>query len=120
MRFSLLPLLALAACSSPDIAHDVRGVYHGPAAIQGAVSITHEAVPGVMDAMAMDFVVRDTVGLGALRDGDKVTFRYVLPADGAPYVERLVRLPDTTALRLGDSGAMHDHAAPTDSAHAGH
>lgn len=117
----LLPLLALAACGPNDLAYPVRGVYHGPAAMQGTVSISHETVPGLMEAMRMDFAVGDTAGLGALHRGDKIAFRLVVPGgDGAPYVEGFSRLPDSTALDTA-AAALHTHdAAPHGSAAHSH
>ncbi len=92
-----LGLAALVpACSSPETRSDVRGVYNGPSATQGAVSLSHERIPGVMEAMTMDFAVADTAGLVSLTAGDKVRFRL----DGNVRASGFARLPDTTRLVL--------------------
>lgn len=100
MRLPLLALAGLAACATPEPSHEVRGVYQGPSSTQGAVTIAHEAIPGVMEAMTMDFAFTDTAGLGALSPGDKVRFRLTMPAGGVFRVDGLTRLPDTTRLVL--------------------
>lgn len=114
MRLSIALLFGLAACATPEPGHDVRGVYRGPASTQGAVTIDHEAIPGVMDAMTMDFAFTDTAGLGALRPGDKIRFRLTMPDGGAFRVDGLERLPDTTQLTLAP--AMHDAPAMPEAA----
>ena len=100
-------LCGLAACVSPPEGQTVRGVYNGPASTQGAVSIAHERVPGVMEAMTMDFVVTDTTGLGALAPGTPI--RFVLAPDGRS-VGGFERLPDTTRLIL--ASPMEPEAPP--------
>ena len=86
----------VSACSTPETRSDVRGVYNGPSATQGAVSVSHERIPGVMEAMTMDFAVADTAGLGRLKAGDKVRFQL----DGDVRASGFARLPDTTRLVL--------------------
>lgn len=126
---ALAPLAALVACTAPETAHDVRGVYHGPSSTQGAISIEHEAIPGFMEAMTMDFAVADTAGLGALRPGDKVRFHLAVPESGAARVSHVERLPDTTRLSLApamldappaDTAAARPSSAPDTAAHADH
>ncbi len=95
--FCGLVSLGLAACSSAPEGRTVRGVYNGPASTQGAVSISHERVPDLMEAMTMDFAVADTTGLGGLAPGTPI--RFVLAADGRG-VSGFERLPDTTRLVL--------------------
>ncbi|MEM8601002.1 MAG: hypothetical protein AAGF99_13875, partial [Bacteroidota bacterium] len=64
----VLVALALAACRS-DVSTDdpatsaesytVHGLYEGTRFEGAAVSVTHEAIPGVMDAMRMTLVLDD-------------------------------------------------------------
>lgn len=105
----LLALAAglLAACSeapepaAPE-AYTVRGLYLGTAFDSAAVVVSHEAIPGVMEAMRMRLRVRDRAELRGLRAGDKI--RFTLADDGSGYaIEAIVKLPPDTPLALADT-----------------
>jgi len=55
-----------------------RGVVQAVAADHRQVTIRHEAIPGYMMAMTMDFPVRDTKELAGLTPGEQVTFTLVV------------------------------------------
>ncbi|HEX8203228.1 MAG TPA: SCO family protein, partial [Isosphaeraceae bacterium] len=58
-------------------AHQLVGVVLGVDRDEGVVRIRHEAIPGVMPAMAMPFTLKDRDVLADLQEGDEVegTFR---------------------------------------------
>lgn len=80
----LLPLL-LGACAEEgppaDRAYDVRGRVVERTGPLGA-RIDHEAIPGLMEAMTMPFVARDSTQLQGVVAGDSVQFRYVVTPRG--------------------------------------
>ena len=103
-RLVWLALLA-AGCTSPEAPPeapattvDVRAVYEKLVFDGAAATFDHEAIPGEMDAMRMDFPLADPSVVASLAPGDKVR----LTLQTAPRIEVLAAeaLPDTTALRL--------------------
>lgn len=96
-------LLALGCAEEqpPDIdeSWEVRGVYNGPRFDGDAASIEHESIPGLMDAMTMDFRLARPDEIDALSEGDKVAFRLDL-VDGLIQASDFMVLPDTTTLDL--------------------
>ncbi len=118
---SLLPLVCLlaAGCSErpgsaepgqdadlpgdPSASFTVRGLYLGAAYGGAAAVVSHEAIPGFMDAMRMPIRVADPAELAGLSEGDKIQFR--LADEGSGYrIHRIERLPPETALELADYG----------------
>ena len=87
---------------------DARGVYLGSKFEGEAATLDHEAIPGLMDAMKMDFLLDSPEATQGLEPGDKVSFRldYI---DNRVIASGFEALPDTTALVLA-SGPL-----PTDS-----
>lgn len=61
--------------------------------------VRHEAIPGYMEAMAMDFKLGDPAELEKLNPGDKISFVYVVTED-ASYAEEIQVLPPGTQLEL--------------------
>ena len=61
--------------------YDARGVIRQIAPDGHTVTIQHEAIPGYMAAMTMDFSVRDTNELTGLGTNDGITFQLVVTAD---------------------------------------
>jgi Cu/Ag efflux protein CusF len=51
-----------------------RGIVRLTLPDQGAVFLTHEAIPGLMDAMTMGFLVAEPGLLDGLEPGDRVVF----------------------------------------------
>ena len=86
---SLAALLALAA--SPGCAsrrYPVSGMVLKVDKERRTLLVSHEAIPGYMEAMAMPFRVSDAGALDALRPGMKIEFQLVVGPD-ASYAERL-------------------------------
>ncbi|MEL6616178.1 MAG: copper-binding protein [Bacteroidota bacterium] len=98
-----LSLLALGCAEeqAPDIEQswEVRGVYNGPRFDGDAASVEHEAIPGLMDAMTMDFRLSRPDEIEGLETGDKVAFRLDL-VDGLIQATDFAVLPDSTTLDL--------------------
>jgi protein SCO1/2 len=83
--FSALLLLALAGCKPESSAppapaaaipqtYAVRGVVQAVSPDQRHATIKHEAIPGYMAAMTMDFSARDTNVLAGISAGDEISF----------------------------------------------
>ncbi len=86
-----------------------RGVYLGSRFEGQAATVDHEAIPGFMDAMQMDFLLASPEAIDGLAEGDKVSFR--LDYNGSRVVASGFQpLPDTTTLALA-SGAAPDSTA---------
>ncbi len=89
-------------CSSEPVQEDryqVRGVFLGQRFEGVAMRVRHEAIPGFMGAMAMDFKLADPSELEKLSPGDKVAFVYVVTVDDS-YAEGIEILPPETPLEL--------------------
>ncbi len=69
--------LALVACGGGDGAQAAKGVVRGVHAAQGQVTIDHEEIPGMMDAMTMTFDVADPASLDGLEPGAEVDFELI-------------------------------------------
>ncbi len=102
-----LPPSAEPAVDGADgsaVSFTVRGLYLGAVYDSAAAVISHEAVPGFMDAMRMQLRVAEPAELRGLRAGDKIRFR--LADNGSGYrVHDLEALPPDTPLELADFGA---------------
>ena len=61
--------------------YSVRGVVQAIPPDHRHATIKHEAIPGYMAAMTMDFSVRDTNALASLAPGDEITFTLVVSTD---------------------------------------
>jgi protein SCO1/2 len=94
---SVLALVAVAGCtrqSAPAAllpgtkSYNARGIIRQIAADHGKVTIQHEAIPGYMSAMTMDFSVKDTNDLNVLAPSDEITFRLVV-GENESWVEDL-------------------------------
>jgi protein SCO1/2 len=107
-RFILMMLLAgLVGCSrepvtlppaSPPTAvatnlqtYPAKGVVVSLEADGKTVKIKHEAIPGYMAAMTMDFETRGTNELAGLATGDSVTFRMLVTADDG-WIDQIKKL----------------------------
>ena len=64
--------LALLGCAST---HEGRGLVLHVDKGKAMVTVSHEEIPGFMDAMAMPFAVRDPKSLDGLQPGDRIRFR---------------------------------------------
>jgi protein SCO1/2 len=74
--------------------YDGRGIVRQIATDRRTVTIQHEAFPGYMAAMTMDFAVRDTNELNGLAPDDGVTFQLMVNGD-YDWVQNLRRTGQT-------------------------
>jgi protein SCO1/2 len=72
------------------------------------VTLSHDAIPGYMEAMAMPFSVRDRRELAELEPGDRVQFQLVVRS-GNSWVERL----RVVSASPTDAGLLLSPAKPT-------
>lgn len=88
----LTPVVITAACgrrsseatfetSGQARRHEIAGIVRGVDAKARQLTVAHEAIPGLMDAMTMSFAVKDTWAVGVAQPGDRLTAILVL--DGA-------------------------------------
>jgi protein SCO1/2 len=102
----LCGLLLAAGCerkaSAPPVStatnqtYSVRGVVQTVAPDHRDATIRHEAIPGYMAAMTMDFPVRDTNALTGILPGDDIAFTLVVTADD-DWIENLRRTGQSAA-----------------------
>ena len=113
MRHSPLLLLLsfvhlfVAACnrapSRPPIAaeqtatYEVRGIVRKVDSEKRRAVIAHEAIPGYMDAMAMEFSVPDANDLAALQPGATVSFRLSV-TDTKSWIDRVQKIAGAVAV----------------------
>jgi len=100
-QFLLCGLLAILAfgCKPhfavpPAKTYAARGVIQQIAPDHRHATIKHEAIPGYMAAMTMDFSVRDTNVLTGFAAGDEITFSLVV-TDDDDWIENLQRTGQT-------------------------
>ena len=104
---SIAVLLALtgAACATT---HSATGLVLRVDPSTSTMTVSHDEVPGFMDAMVMPFDVRGSTQLDSVRPGDRVSFRMVIRKDGT-HIERVRLLSAAPA----DAGAIATPAAST-------
>lgn len=112
--------------------YDVHGIVRAITPDRHAATIQHQAVPGYMGAMTMDFAVKDTNELKGISANDEITFKLVVSEDDdwvegihlvAHHVSEVtsnvfVFHADTDELKVGD--ALPDEAFTTESDGAVH
>jgi protein SCO1/2 len=76
--------------------YSVRGVVQAIPTDHRHATIKHEAIPGYMAAMTMDFPVRDTNALAKLAPGDEITFTLVVSTDD-DWIENIQSIGKSTA-----------------------
>jgi Cu/Ag efflux protein CusF len=64
--------------------HEIRGTVTAIAADRKSVTLDHEAIPGLMGAMTMEYRVKDSGLLEGIKTGDRVEGR--LQARGTDYL----------------------------------
>jgi protein SCO1/2 len=75
---------------------------------ESTVTVSHDEVPGLMNAMVMPFTVRGTRAMTGVRPGDRVAFRVVVRNDRS-HIDRLQILSAAPA----DQGLISTPAAST-------
>ena len=117
----LVPAPLLTSCSSepetPDaVVYTVRGRFLGLRFEGRAMRVEHEAIPGYMETMTMDFRLREPGEAAGLAVGDKIQFRYVVSGIDA-FAEGVERLPPETELQLGEESAVEDETGSSGHEH---
>lgn len=96
LLLAVLLMLTGAACDKQQT-FQVKGVVREVAPEKKTVKIDHEKIPGYMDAMTMDFDVKDAKELTGLQPGDTVSFRMLVTAkDG--WIDRVKKLASGTPI----------------------
>ncbi len=109
----LLGLTPVASCSKPAESgktFTVRGEVVGKPFEGQALRIRHETIPGVMEAMTMDFKLKDPAAGEKILNGDKIRFRYVMNGVDS-YIDRIEVLNADTSLDLAGDNEMQEHNA---------
>lgn len=73
--------LGLAACGGKIESGKGEGIVRAVDPVANRLTLDHGAIPGMMDAMRMDFDVADASMLDGLAPGDSVTFEVVQEGD---------------------------------------
>jgi len=105
--FASTVLVSVIAASGCARTYDVRGLVLRVDEPGATVTLSHEAIPGYMEAMAMPFSVRQRRELAHLEPGDRVQFLLVVRGEES-WVERF-RLVSASPT---DSGMLLSPAKP--------
>jgi len=120
----LLPLVLLLATgckpgTTPGTSDSALQTYAAHGIIQKiptdrhVVTIAHDAIPGYMPAMTMDFPVQNTNALTGLSPGDIVNFQLVVGTND-DWVQNLQRLGQTNLTSAPDPATTVDELKPGD------
>jgi protein SCO1 len=101
----LLATMLTAACAAH---HSGRGLVLKIDSAASTITISHEPIPGYMDAMVMPFTVDDRQQLGDVRPGDRIAFR-VSVKSGRTVVDDMRWLSAVPS----DRGLTQSPTAPT-------
>ena len=115
--FVIFLLLALAGCKPAASAppgpasvvpktYAVQGVVQAVAPDHRRATIKHDAIPGYMAAMTMDFSVRDTNALAGISAGDKISFTLAV-TDTDDWIENVQRVGPADAFGLSGPPGWH-------------
>jgi protein SCO1/2 len=86
----------LLGCNKDDRqTYEVKGVIKELKANGKTAVIAHETIPNYMDAMTMDFDVKDKRELSGLKAGDAIAFRMVVTKEDG-WIENVRKLPPAT------------------------
>jgi protein SCO1/2 len=114
--FSVL-LLALVGCKPDSSAppgpaaaapqtYTVRGIVQAISPDQQQVTIKHEAIPGYMGAMTMEFAARDTNVLNGVSAGDQISFTLAV-TETNDWIENVQALGKTNVYGLSGPPGWH-------------
>src|SRR5688500_4004511 len=107
MKYRLiLPVIALLAAGCAD-RHPARGLVLKVDQQAGVVTVSHDAIHGLMDAMVMPFTASAPAELKDVKAGDVISFRLTVGRDGST-VDRIAIL----SAAPGDSGLILGPAKP--------
>lgn len=105
---SLFPLGLFLVGSGCATSYPARGLVLRVDPAASSVTVSHEPIPGFMDAMVMPFAVRDRGRLAQVRPGDLIAFRLRV-SRSLTWIDRLRLLSASAA----DAGILMTPAAPT-------
>jgi protein SCO1/2 len=100
--------LLAVACAACATTHSATGLVLRVDPSASILTLSHDEVPGLMEAMVMPFDVRGSSQLAGVRPGDRVSFRLVMRKDGS-HIDRVRLLSAAPA----DAGAIATPAAST-------
>jgi len=117
----LLSLLLAAGCKRENFVvtisepqtYAAHGVIQTIPADRHLITIAHDAIPGYMPAMTMDFPVRDTNVLTGLSPGDIVNFQLVV-ATNDDWVQNFLRIGQTNLTAAPAPAPVTDPLKPGD------
>jgi protein SCO1/2 len=124
----LLPLLLLSlsvlplGCTSTDApsasdsaitAYDVRGRVVQRQADDRTLLVEHEAIPGYMTAMMMEFTAKSPREINGVEVGDAIRFEYIV-GDDEMWIEDVERLADTGLPKHPAKADAPTRITPTD------
>lgn len=95
----LLSGALLSACSKPTApvskfpTFKMRGTIVAVHTDDKSASIDADAIPGFMDAMTMEYTIRDAAALSKLKPKDQITADLIVGPDGA-YIENVKIEPE--------------------------
>jgi protein SCO1/2 len=110
-------LLAVAGCKPQSAAlpppaggvpktYAVHGVVQAVAPDQRRATIKHDAIPGYMAAMTMDFSVRDTNALAGVSAGDEISFTLAV-TETNDWMEKVQVISKTNAFGFSGPPGWH-------------
>lgn len=94
--------------------YDVRGVLRGVRADGRKAVIAHEAIPGYMEAMAMEFDVQDSTLPSDLESGDRIAFRLTV-TDRQSWIDQVRKIGEPTGPRPPERGPTFPDGASLES-----
>ena len=96
---------------APDVtAYEARGVLHEIRGGGRRAVIAHEAIPGYMEAMTMEFDVADAKEIAGLVPGDTLAFRLCVN-ESAGWIDRVRRTGHTDPPPVAKDGALPEAGA---------
>lgn len=104
LSLALLPIL-LSGCA---VRHQARGLVLRVDPARSAVTVSHEAIPGYMDAMVMPFTAAHPRDLADVQPGDRIKFR-IKVSGSRTVIDRVALLSAAPA----DAGLIMSPAKPS-------
>ncbi len=95
-----VPVLLTGCTEEAVTTYETRGRVVSVTPETNTVTILHEAIPGYMESMSMDYVPRDLDALNGLMAGDLVSFAINVAEDGSVAISDIEKLDPTTQLVL--------------------
>ncbi|MGH9347898.1 MAG: SCO family protein [Vicinamibacterales bacterium] len=102
--------LGMLAASAAGCAarYQGRGLVLAVDPAASTITVSHDEIPGYMNAMVMPFTVRDPRRIGGVRPGDRIAFRLTV-SDERSWIDRLQMLSAAPV----DAGLTQTPAVPT-------